>query len=214
MSTQWVDSSRWAGSRGFTLVELLVVIAIVAVLMGMLLMALSKARRSMNGITCESNMRQWALATMMYANQSNGFLPRRGQGVGPTGIINRPADWFNAAPPMLKTPRYMGLAKRQENRISRPPDASVWICPQANDMAGTNYWSIGMNMALSVWEANQNYGKPDKITGVGNTATMVLFADAPGNYCSVYPSKTAGGYNPVPRHGNKLGQHLLPRRTC
>lgn len=69
-------------------------------------------------------------------------------------------------------------------------------------MGGPYYWSYAMNMGLSVWEANQNHGQPDKITGVGNATVMVLFADAPGNYCSVFPSKTPGGYNPVPRHIN------------
>jgi prepilin-type processing-associated H-X9-DG protein len=187
-------------AAGFTLVELLVVLGIILAILGILLPALSKARRSMNGITCESNLRQWATATQMYANDNNSFLPRRGQGVGPTGIINRPSDWFNALPPMLHMPQYMDMV--MAGTIPRPPDASIWICPEANDMPGTYYWSYAMNMALSVWDASQNDGQPNKITGVGTTSTVVLFADAPGNYCSVYPSMTAGGYNPVPRHNN------------
>jgi prepilin-type processing-associated H-X9-DG protein/prepilin-type N-terminal cleavage/methylation domain-containing protein len=195
----------WSG--GFTLVELLVVIGIITIVIGLLLPALSGARRSVGGITCESNFRQWGLATQMYANENNGFLPRRGQGVGATYQVTRPTDWFNALPPLIKMKEY-GDADSTVNTlvssgtIPRPPDTSVWICPQAGDMPGIYYWSFGMNTALSVWEADQNNGQPNKITGVGSTSTMVLFADAPGNYCSVYPSKIAGGYNPVARHNN------------
>jgi prepilin-type N-terminal cleavage/methylation domain-containing protein/prepilin-type processing-associated H-X9-DG protein len=193
-------SSRGRAACGFTLVELLTVVAILAVLLAILLGALAHARRSANNVSCASNMRQWGMATVMYADQNYGILPRRGQGVGPTFQIARPTDWFNALPLILKMKPYMELVSADQ--IPRPPRSSIWVCPEARDFDGQYYWSYGMNMALSVWEANQNHGQPDKITGVGNTATFVLFADAPGNYCSVYPSKMPGGYNPVPRHNN------------
>lgn len=195
-----ISSPKTFFAAAFTLVELLVAIGLITVLIGLLLPALFKARRSMNGITCESNLRQWAMATTMYANENHDFLPRRGQGVGPTEIIDRPSDWFNALPQILHLPQYQDMVAA--GTIPRPPDASVWICPQAQDMPGTYYWSYAMNMALSVWEANQNNAQPNLISGVGNTSIMVLFGDAPGNYCSIYPSITAGGYNPVPRHSH------------
>jgi prepilin-type N-terminal cleavage/methylation domain-containing protein/prepilin-type processing-associated H-X9-DG protein len=187
-------------STGFTLIELLVVIGIIGVLLGVLLPVLAGARRSANGVICQSNLRQWAMAMTMYADDNNFYLARRGQGVSPTTIVNRPSDWFNALPPMMKMQPYINLSTA--GTIVRPPGGSVWLCPSASDMGGANYWSYGMNMGLSIWEASENNGQPDKITGVGNTTIMVLFTDGPGNYAAVFPSITAGGYNPVARHSS------------
>jgi prepilin-type processing-associated H-X9-DG protein/prepilin-type N-terminal cleavage/methylation domain-containing protein len=199
---------RAFGCSGFTLVELMVVLGIIALLIGFLMPALISARRSAARAQCASNLRQWANAFNIYAVENNGFLPRRGQGVGPTGLINRPADWFNALPPVMKMKSYMDMIAA--NAIPQPGDSSLWICPSAGTFPGAYYWSYGMNMGLSIWENTpQNNGNPDKVSGVGDPAVMVLMTDAPGNYCSVFPSMYPNGYNPVPRHNKSVNVSFL-----
>jgi prepilin-type N-terminal cleavage/methylation domain-containing protein len=86
-------------SKGFTLVELLVVIAIIALLMGILLPALARARGQAKRITCLSGLKQLALAWMGYAENNDGKLVNGGQAGNPG-----PYDWVKE--PWWCTPLY------------------------------------------------------------------------------------------------------------
>src|SRR5581483_6643784 len=128
--------------NGFTLVELLVVIGIIALLIGILLPALNRARAAAANVKCSSNVRQLVSATVMFAQEHHGHCPpcsdtslaalndplKQNFSYRDNGGSDELNDWASA---IL---RYMG-DRTQTDFQKAPPDKSrVFQCPSDPDL--------------------------------------------------------------------------------
>jgi len=138
-------------ARAFTLVELLVVIGIIALLIAILLPALSRAQEMSRSLKCLANLRSLAQATILHANEHRGYMPVAGATFTPTASSATPDGMHDHA--MLKysyfndggkvrpmglagsLARYLGQNVRTDSKAQLEADleigtvARMFICP-------------------------------------------------------------------------------------
>jgi prepilin-type N-terminal cleavage/methylation domain-containing protein len=173
--------------RGFTLIELLVVIAIIAVLMSILMPALSKIRLQAQSVADMSNQHQFALTWKFYTDDHDGLFPTR------DGIH----DW-----PQLML-EYMGGT-----------DTRIWLCPAATkpwieggrypnaawdddvDLPGIGEMKAYGSYAVNLWCANTKGLDPD--------------SDNPIEYFWQTPNIRGSAFGPMLMDGNWSNTEPLP----
>ena len=190
---------------GFTLIELLVVIAIIAILAGMLLPALARAKQKANQIACLNNLKQWGIAMPMYADDNGQVFPNpretnyvatpdhnpvwaemyavEMQNQSSGGSIGR-AAWFNALPPYVGGAPLWKYGSNATTIATFVNGKSIFNCPtaaatQRNPAADPDpLFGPAFHYGIN---ARINYPSPPetpfRLTAAANPSAFVVFSE-------------------------------------
>ncbi len=162
---------------GFTLVELLVVIGIIAVLIGILLPSLNRARDAAMSLQCQDTLKQYGVADQMYMNANKGWHIPAWWGIG----YNFNRMW----PGLTDVRRTMGMPVLDPTLTGRINNASLWCyvppkwyCPKALRGAGfsaetpymINATTVSLDKVVPVI-----YSYAMNVDGIDDDTTKLIF---------------------------------------
>jgi len=138
--------------KGFTLMELLVVIAVIALLMGILMPALRRAKAQAGKVVCMANLKQLNTANATYASQNDDSpVPCANMVSSGNEAYNR--QWFHTMSKYIGTANYKDRAEVTEEITAVDAKDKFFLCPQAKKVTEVevNDWGAIVGTNKNAW---------------------------------------------------------------
>ncbi|MFO1475136.1 MAG: hypothetical protein U1F98_00620 [Verrucomicrobiota bacterium] len=181
------------GQRALTLVELLLTVSTVLLLATLAMSGAGRVRDKARAVPCLSNLRQWGAATMVYAGDHQGWLPKDG---APNGT-SVDEGWYNDLPAAIGLPPYHRMPWRKDPKID--PGRSLWICPSNPRRSnGTNLFHYCLNEHVN---GTGNYNRPVPLSSLPRPVLTVWLFDN-GKLAAVAQQNNV--HNNLHNHGAQL----------
>lgn len=176
----------------FTLIELLVVIAIIAILAGMLMPSLQRARESARTTNCMNNFKQFATAIPMYGTDNADYLPGPQYALlfNPTGFD---FDYFGGTNTvMFGLDAYIHSLRTDDRGVYTT--AGIWMCPSNGELIdAVDKRCLIARSGKSTSKYNYPFGYPGlskpkrmSLLATGNVSAVALLAEINKNTTSAY----------------------------